>query len=572
MAVLHDAALAYSPFDDVRDRENDAHAKTTYQFYYIELPDMHNHAQRQECLRLTVCAMLNPEIYGAIQTQLVNFNTDWYKALFVRVGHWAPHIDRDTIYRETFEQLRMSLHQLLQPNYARLSIELRHKWYGGNNEPFTAQISSQQVRRDRLISERRVSPQDLTFDHIERYLSSVEWQTSWDAFTKLISAYVGLADNVAFGERMYLGPNDPTAAVTPVYFGGDIADQRSTQYIIEVRCAHDVIARTIWVLAGDANAGSEQGAIARLFQQWNAMVPGIFEGQKSFDVKLTYHIAYFARTYFRVRYMLENLRKARLIIEDARQRADVLVRYVNELQVMNPPGLSPMLTQCVSLDTICGHETWLSCLCAGLVGNLRDERTLQVFKNRVVWGAQGLTQRGLVHVSRLPQTTSFSQVVYEINRRCGRMSVDIDHDVEAPWWQGQQFDMSSMIHQNLRCRIFPNLPPTEYHVLVEARDESGRKGEDVPHYIQSTVVCASLCILAVECSRPRYKFMPDDMLSELIAPLIVWLRQQGSDATPNDYLLRLAGASNGEPLFVNEYLANAISQDIDIRDYFITVS
>jgi hypothetical protein len=301
-------------------------------------------------------------------------------------------------------------------------------------------------------------------------------------------------------------------------------------------------------------------------------VPGVFDNQQAVDNKLKGGIKNFARTYFHVRSMLENLHQARVRIDNARLWLDILVKHVNDQQVLYPPANAGVtLTRCANLETLREGVTWLYSLRAVLVGDLHEDQVVRKFKDVVVWGSQGLTRQGLRHVMSMSQESTHQAIVSELHARCGRMKLDIKTDVEAPWWQGNHFNVPDQTRQNFWYRIFPDLPPEEYQALLKEAGNLADSGQQVPKYIPAKDSYAGLRILAVECSRTREELMPDDKLSELVMSLLPNIKPTANDKTVKDYIRRLSGSSTGEPLYVNEFIANSISPNVDIRDYFLTI-
>ena len=106
--------------------------------------------------------------------------------------------------------------------------------------------------------------------------------------------YVGMQDKQGFSFDIWIGPIDPRAALTPVTFANQIAPKHSAEYLHNVTRAHEVRSVALQLLAGSEE---EPGILARLFIQWNAMVPGLLDGNRSVDTKVRNGIKAFVETY-----------------------------------------------------------------------------------------------------------------------------------------------------------------------------------------------------------------------------------------------------------------------------------
>lgn len=579
MAVLHDSALAYRQLERTNNRQG---VGASYQFYYMEVPDVGNNSElRQQDIELAVRAIVNEDLQKKFTVEFTNITTDWFKALFVRTGYWARDIDKDTNYRETLDQLRGTLDQFLNPNYIRIDAGLRHEFTRSQSlqawmdSPLVELIPPQQVLRQGLVTNRNLSPAANQVETVGGFVEGSQFLSDWEAFTKLLNTYIGLNDKGSFGGILGLGLNEPSAVISTVAFDADLAPKHSKEYIFEVRRSHEVIARVNHLLAGGMIGGqSEVGRIAELYRLWNEMKSGLFEDQKKYTSRLQGLIKEFLVVYVQTRSLLTLRNKALHRINDARQWLDVLVKHVKEQQdVMPPTSTGVVLTRCTNLEQeVPGTgSTWLNNLRNVLTGNRADPHVVETFKRVVIWGSNGLTREGLRHVLSLPPESTSTQIVNEINSRCGRYMVDGRNDIECPWWMGNTFPLPDNTRIDFWYRVFPNLPSDEYQSLRRECDLLNDAGVDTPAYMTADDAYAGLRILAVECSRTKKKLMPYQGVSELFQQLLPSIQQRSIDANITGYIRRLASSSNGEAIFMNRDLANRISQDVDIRKHFVVV-
>lgn len=580
MAVLHDAALAYRQLSRTNNRQG---VGASYQFYYMESPDVGDNSElRQQDIELAVRSIVNKRLQREFTTEFTNIGDyDWFKALFVRTGYWARDIDKDANYRETLEQLRGELNQFLFPNYIRIDHGLRHEFTRTQNmqawmeAPLFELIPPQQVKNQNLITNRNLHPSANQFETIGDYVDGSQFQTDWEAFTKFLNTYIGLNDKGAFGGILNLGPNDPTAVLSVVAFDSEIESKHLKKYIDDVRRSHEVVARVNHLLAGGMiGSQSVKGRITELYTLWNSMKSGTLEGKPQYATKLQNIVKQFLMVYMETRSLLALRSKALLRIHDARQWLKVLVDHIKDQQDLMPPSSTGVaLTRCTDLDQeVSGTgATWLHNLRNVLTGNRVDPHVIETFKKVVIWGSNGLTREGLRHVLSLSPESTPTQIVQEINSRCGRYTVDGRNDVECPWWMGNAFSLPDSTRIDFWYRVFPNLPLDEYDALERecaARNEAGVK---TPEYITAGDAYAGLRILAVECSRTKNKLMPYQGVSELFQQLLPSIQQLNSDANITGYIRRLASSSNGEAIFMNQDLARRISEDVDIRKHFVVV-
>jgi hypothetical protein len=579
MAVLHDAALAYRQLNRTNNRQG---VGAPYQFYYMEVPDVgDNSSLRQQDVELAIRSIVNERLQKEFTVEFTNITTDWFKALFVRTGYWARDIDKDTNYRETLDQLRVSLDQFLNPNYIRLDAGLRHEFTRTQSlqtwidAPLVELIPPQQVSRQGLITSRNLVPAANQVETVSGFVEGSQFLSDWNAFTQFLNTYIGLNDKGSFGGVLGLGPNDPSAVISAVAFDADLAPKQSKEYIAEVRRAHEVVARVNHLLAGGMIGGQGvTGRLTELYRLWNSMKSGMLEDQRKYASRLQGVIKEFLSVYVETRSLLALRSKALHRIVDARQWLDVLVKHIKEQQDVMPPSVTGVvLTRCTDL----AHEvpgtgsTWLNNLRNVLTGNRADPNVIETFKRGVIWGSNGLTREGLRHVLSLPPESTSTQIVNEINSRCGRYTVDGRNDIECPWWQGNNFALPDNTRVDFWYRVFPNLPNDEYQSLRRECDLLNESGVDTPKYITADDAYAGLRILAVECSRTKKKLMPYTGVSELFQQLLPSVQQRSNDANITGYIRRLASSSNGEAIFMNRDLANRISQDVDIRKHFVVV-
>jgi hypothetical protein len=580
MAVLHDAALAYRQLKRANNRQG---VGAPYQFYYMEVPDVGDNSElRQQDIELAVRSIVNQRLQKEFTTEFTNIgDNDWFKALFVRTGYWARDIDKDTNYRETLDQLSGALDQFLSPNYIRIDAGLRHEFTRTQSlqtwmeAQLVELIPPRQVSSQNLITNRNISPTANQVETVGGFVESSQFLSDWEAFTKLLNMYIGLNDKGSFGGILGLGPNDPAAVISTVAFDTELSPKHSKEYIFEVRRSHEVVARVNHILAGGMIGGrSEVGRIAELYRIWNEMKCGTFEDQRKYTGRLQALIKEFLAIYVQTRSLLALRSKALYRINDARHWLDVLMKHVKEQQSKMPPSSTGVvLTRCTNFEQeVSGTgSTWLNNMRNVLTGNLADQHVVETFKSVVIWGSNGLTREGLRHILSLSPESTSTQIVNEINLRCGRYTVDGRNDVECPWWMGNTFPLPDNTRIDFWYRVFPNLPSDEYQSLKRECTLLNQSGIDTPEYFPTDDAYAGLRILAVECSRTKKKLMPYQGVSELFQQLLPSIQQRNNDANITGYIRRLASSSNGEAIFMNRDLANRISEDVDIRKHFVVV-
>jgi hypothetical protein len=360
-----------------------------------------------------------------------------------------------------------------------------------------------------------------------------------------------------------VGPEDPQSSLDMVAFDQQIAPKYSAQYINNVYRAHDVRAMAIRLLAG---GGTEKSVIERLFNQWNVMVPSMFDGNKAVDAKVRDNIKPFVETFVLVRMLTSVVEKSDALISDVRDWLAVMVDFIKKQQDGMPAQAQVVLTSSAELTDLLDTKTWIASIHDTLIGNLQSPMVVNNFKSAVVWGSRGLTTHGLRHVRGIPQHATRPQVVAELNSRAGRLMVD-NKPEEAKWWQGQVYSIGAPGQFDFSYRVLPPLPPEELFEITAANDEYAKNHGFAPNYIQAPNAFTGLKILSVECVRSQRQLVP-----VMLAPLLNSLQIKDSDRNVEGYIQRLAGSSIGEPIYLTDEMNEQIGGGrVDLRKYFITV-
>ena len=574
MAILHDAGLAYGQqaqngdFDDVNSTTANADlALADFQFFYIETPDFDvNKVLHFQYIEIACSAIMNDLLsmkFQMIMHPIRGF--DWFKGVFVRVGCWANEVDVRATYAETLEQLRSKITRLVNPDYRNLIETLRYEINPNSALAnwLTVRFVGQKVPstiRNRLSSLKAGRHDE---ESIAEYIKSQDFLIKWGKMSDFLHEYVGMQDKHGYSYDFRVGPDHPQASLDLVAFDQQIASKYSVQYIHNVTRAHDVRAVSLRLLAG---AGNEKSVVERLFSHWNAMVPGMFDGNKAVDAKVQDHINAFVETYFLVRMLISVVEKAEVLITDVRDSLAVMVEFIKKQQELMPAQAQVVLTSSAELTDLVDTKTWLASIHDSLIGNLQSSMVVHNFKAAVVWGSRGLTSHGLRHVMGIPQQASSQQVVAELNSRAGRIMVGNTPE-EAKWWQGQSYNIGTPGQYDFSYRVLPPLPPEEMDVIMAANDEYAKNHGSAPQYIQAPNAFSGLKILSVECMRSQQQLVPI-----LLGPLIESLKIRTEDRDVENHIRRLAASSTGLPIYLTDELNEIITGgQVDLRKYFDTV-
>jgi hypothetical protein len=574
LAILHDAGLAYGQqvqngdFDDFDSAPlNTDKALADFQFFYLETPDVGvDKALRMQDIEIACRAIMNEDLSQKFQIIMVNIGPiDWFKGVFVRVGYWANEVDLQATYRETLEQLRAKMSRLVTPNYRNLVDKLRYE-IQPNSSLVSWQVERLVEQKDPSKAKSKLStlnPGRYDEDSVVEYIKSQDFMTKWGKMSEFLQDYIGMQDKHGYTYDFRVGPQDPQASLDMVAFDQQIAPKYSVQYINNVYRAHDVRAMSLRLLAG---GGTEKSIIERLFSQWNAMVPGMFDGNKTVDSKVRDNIKSFVETFVLVRMLTSVIEKSDALITDVRDWLAVMVDFIKKQQESMPAQAQVVLTSSAELTDLLDTKTWLSSIHDTLIGNLQSAMVVNNFKSAVVWGSRGLTSHGLRHVMGIPQQASSQQVVAELNSRAGRLMVDQKPE-EAKWWQGQVYSIGAPGQFDFSYRVLPPLPPEELFDITSANDEYAKNHGFAPNYIQAPNAFTGLKILSVECVRSQRQLVP-----VMLAPLLNSLQIKDSDRNVEGYIQRLAGSSIGEPIYLTDEMNEQIGGGrVDLRKYFITV-
>ena len=573
MAILHDAGLAYSQqvqrddFDDFDTSSSNDQALADFQFFYLETPDVGvNKVLRMQDIEIACRAIMNEQLSQKFQMIMVNIGPiDWFKGVFVRVGYWANEVDVQATYRETLEQLRAKVSNLVKPNYKNLVDKLRYELQPNKSlatwksERLVEQKEPQQVKgRLSKLQYTRVDE-----DGLGEYLKSQDFLTKWSKMTEFLHEYIGLQDKLSYSYDFRVGPNDPQASLDLVAFDQQIAPKSGNDYIKNVNRAHEVKAMALRMLAG---GGTEKSVLELLFSQWALLIPGMFDGTSAVKTKIQDNVKSFVETYTLVRTLVAVIEKSDVLINDVRDWLAVLTDYIKAQQQLMPAQSQLVLTSSAELTDLQENKTWIFAVHATLIGNLQSTMVVNNFKSSVIWGSRGLTSHGLRHVMGIPQQASSEQVVAELNTHAGRLIVDQQPE-EAKWWQGQVYSIGAPGQFDFSYRVLPPLPAEEVYLINEANAQYAEDNGFAPNYIEAPNAFTGLKILSVECVRSQQQLVP-----VLLAPLLDNLRVKNSDRNIEGYIQRIAGSSIGEPIYLTDKMNQQIGDGrVDLRKYFITV-
>jgi hypothetical protein len=571
MAVLHDAGFAYRQRTRMQGGSDasdvDESNRIDYQYIYLEAPDFgQNNALRQRYIAHASKGVMHPEVQQALQKMYNNSGPlDWFRGVFVRAGTWENEIDSQTVYREALEALRTKIALLVTPNYQPLTGQLRSRMQP-NADLLNWHVAQLVELKEPNKTKSKLSTLNVgryDRDSVAEYVRSQDFMTKWHKMSAFLEDYVGIADKLGFTFDIWIGPIDPRGALTPVTFANQIAPKHSAEYLHNVTRAHEVRSIALQLLAGSE---AEPGIIARMFAQWNSMVPGMFDGNKTVDAKVRGGIKAFVETYMLVRTLLSIIEKSDSLISDVRDWLAVLVDFIRRQQEMMPQNTNERLTLSAELTEIHDAKTWLAILQESLVGNLQSQFVVNNFKSGVLRGASGVTLAGLRHVLSLPATAATEEVVTAVNVRAGRIFNNGVFE-EAPWWQGQQFDLGVEGQFDFAYRIFPPMAEADRTTLLAANKAYAQTHGSAPEYIFESQPSVSLAVLSVECIRPH-----GSLVTQLITPLLPRIRIQDTDRGESGYIQRLAFSSIGEPIYMTDALHEQITGGkVDLRTYFVTV-
>lgn len=571
MAVLHDAGFAYQNTVSMQRGSNaidgDESNRIDYQYIYLDAPDFgQNNALRQRYIANASTGVMHPEVQQALQKIYSNSAPiDWFRGVFMRVGTWENEIDSQTVYHEALESLRTKIALLLRPNYRLLAEQLRSRMQP-NADLLNWHVAQLVELKEPTKTKSKLSTLNLgryDRDSVAEYVRSQDFMTKWHKMSAFLEDYVGMADKLGFNFDIWIGPIDPRAALTPVTFPNQIAPKHSAEYLHNVTRAYEVRSFALQLLAGSEE---EPGILARLFIQWNAMVPGIFDGNRTVDTKIRNGIKAFVETYLLVRTLISIVEKSDALLIDVRDWLAVLVDFSKHQLGMMPVDTNERLTHSVELTDLRDNKTWLASVHATLVGNLQSAMVVNNFKSAVVWGVSGVTQAGLRHVISLPTTATAEEVVIAVNSRAGRIFNNGVFE-EAPWWQGQQFNIGAEGQFDFSYRIFPSMASADRTTLLAANKAYARTHGSAPEYVFESQPSVGLAVLAVECIRPH-----GSLVTPLLTPLLPSIQRKDTDRNEDGYIQRLAGSSIGEPIYMTDALHTQITGGkVDLRNYFVTV-
>ncbi len=573
MAILHDAGLAYSQqvqqddFDDFDTSSSNDQALADFQFFYLETPDVGvNKVLRMQDIEIACRAIMNEQLSQKFQMIMVNIGPiDWFKGVFVRVGYWANEVDVEATYRETLEQLRAKVVNLITPNYLNLVDKLRYELQPNRSlatwksERLVEQKEPQQVKS--LLKNLQIGRIDET--GIGDYIKTQDFLTKWGKMTEFLREYIGMQDKLSYSYDFRVGPNDPQASLDLVAFDQQIAPKSGNDYIKNVNRAHEVKAMSLRMLAG---GGTEKSVLELLFSQWASLIPGVFDGTSAVKTKIRDNVKSFVETYMLVRTLVAVIEKSDVLINDVRDWLAILTDYIKAQQQLIPAQSQLVLTSSAELTDLQENKTWLFAVHATLIGNLQSAMVVNNFKSAVIWGSRGLTSHGLRHVMAFPQQASSEQVVAELNTHAGRLKVDQQYE-EAKWWQGQVYSIGAPGQFDFSYRVLPPLPAEELDLINRANAQYAQDNGFAPNYIVAPNAFTGLKILSVECVRSQQQLVP-----VLLAPLLDNLRVKNADKNIEGYIQRIAGSSIGEPIYLTDKMNQQIGDGrVDLRKYFITV-
>lgn len=135
-----------------------------------------------------------------------------------------------------------------------------------------------------------------------------------------------------------------------------------------------------------------------------------------------------------------------------------------------------------------GRMTWLQALAEGI---LRAD--VESFKNAVLFGINGLEERGLRQVLGLKRDASAEDIHHELSSRMGQVKTN-GGVVEAPWWAGEPLKASA----SFSYRLLPVLPSRLQEQLQTVAREASSSVEYMFGFSELMPVAAEVVSMAQE--------------------------------------------------------------------------
>lgn len=445
------------------------HPELPNQWFYVDVPDVGTGARsiqtRARIVEMAAKAVMLEELQNDLQNLLVN--NSGIPMVLTRTGYWGKDFGAQRKYYETLRQLREKLRQLVEPDYER-------KYVGGTDrlEPrFEAEKELEEWQEqagDASLVLRRWKEEDWEFPRyqLKGYPTKLEevreWVVKWKAaMEKLLGeSFEGLrADWLIERVREEKRESIPLriSATGDVQFG-------QAEWFHRVDEAHEARAWS-WRLLGcnlqdgtprRGGRGNRLEALLNSAQEISKALHAVnpLESTTNRARKAAGELHNFLRTLIEVDFLLRLEQEARRmlsaelsvprrVLEMAESEFQTISRAVERstTEVVRAAELSDPLNPAT-------RETWLQLLAEAA---RRGDRSL--FERRVLQGATGLTEAGLVDVLGLRPQAGLDEIHEELARHMGQM-YDPDGKVyEAPLWAATRPTPS----KEYEYRILPSL-------------------------------------------------------------------------------------------------------------------